>query len=286
MRNIRLSHVAGLPSVGGMTTVAFLGLGHMGAPMAARLVAAGHKVTVWNRTRAKAEALAGADVAATPAAAAAGAEVVITMLTGPDAVEAVVLGESGAASTIRPGAVLVEMSTIGPTAAAALAGRLPDGVGLVDAPVGGSTGMAERGELTILTGGTDRDVEAALPVLEALGKVLRCGGPGRGAAAKLVAISAMVTGVTLLGELRAVGAELGLPTELAERLLAAGPMSIFVERAKGTGGHYAAELAAKDLGLTVEHAPAPLVEAALGRIRAALPRVSGRDLSVLAETPN
>src|ERR1700741_1245008 len=167
-----------------MTTIAFLGLGHMGAPMAARLGTAGHQVTVWNRTRAKADALTAAnptiDTAATPAAAAAGAEGVITMLTGPEAVEAVVFGEDGAASTIRPGTVLVEMSTIGPTAATALAGGLPDGVGMVDAPVGGSTGMAERGELTVLAGGTDRDVEAVLPALEALGTVLRCGGAGRG----------------------------------------------------------------------------------------------------------
>ncbi|MGH3879476.1 MAG: NAD(P)-dependent oxidoreductase [Actinophytocola sp.] len=265
-----------------MTTIAFLGLGHMGAPMAARLGTAGHQVTVWNRTRAKADALAGATVADTPAVAAAGAEVVITMLTGPAAVEAVVLGDDGVASTIRPGAVLVEMSTIGPTVLAALASRLPDGVGLVDAPVGGSTGMAARGELTILAGGADDDIAAVTPVLETLGTVRRCGGPGAGAAAKLVAISAMVCGVTLLGELRTIGVALSLPTDLTEGLLAAGPMSIFVERTAGPGGHYPVELAAKDLGLTVEHARAPFVSATLGEVRAALPRLGSRDVSVLA----
>lgn len=285
MQNIRLSHVEATPSFGGMQTIAFLGLGHMGSRMATRLVAAGHKVTVWNRTRARADALAGADVAATPAEAAAGADVVITMLTGPDAVEAVVHGPDGAAAAMRPGSVLVEMSTIGPTAAARLQ-RLPEGVGLVDAPVGGSVGMAERGELAIFTGGADADVAAVTPVLERLGTVRRCGGPGSGAAAKLVAITAVVSGVALLGELRAVGATLGLPVELTEGILAGGPLSIVVERARGTGSHYAVELAAKDLGLTLDHADAPLARAALTRLRTALPELAGQDLSALAGNPD
>ncbi len=268
------------PSVGGMPAIAFLGLGHMGSRMAARLVAAGHEVTVWNRTRT--EAVPGARVAGTPAGAAADADVVITMLTGPDAVEEVVFGPDGAATTIRPGAVLVEMSTIGPTAATTVAGTLPAGVGFVDAPVGGSIGKAERGELTVFAGGTDRDVATVTPVLTALGTVLRCGGPGSAAAAKLVAITALIAGVTLLGELRAIGAALGVPAELTERLLAAGPLAALAERAGGAGSHYAVELAAKDLALTVGHAPTPLTEAALARLHAALPDLAGRDLGALA----
>ena len=98
MRNIRLPHTDAGPSVGTMPTIAFLGLGHMGSRMAARLVAAGHEVTVWNRTRANADALTGARVADTPADAAASADIVITMLTGPDAVEAVLFGADGVAS--------------------------------------------------------------------------------------------------------------------------------------------------------------------------------------------
>jgi 3-hydroxyisobutyrate dehydrogenase len=262
-----------------MTTIAIHGLGHMGSRMAARLVAAGHKVTVWNRTRAKAEAITGADVAATPADAAAGADVVITMLTGPEAVESVVHEAAGA---IRPGSVLVEMSTIGPTALAALASRLPEGVGLVDAPVGGSIDRAERGELVVLTGGTDADVATVAPVLEQLGNVVRCGGPGTAAAAKLVAISAAIAGMTLLGELRAIGAALGLDDQLTARLLATGPLAALDERAKSTGSHYAVELAAKDLALTVEHASTPLARTALDIIRGALPQLADRDLGALA----
>lgn len=285
MRNIRLSHVLARHSFGGMQTIAFLGLGHMGSRMAGRLVTAGHKVTVWNRTRGKADALTGADVAATPADAAAGADIVISMLTGPDAVEAVVHGPDGVASGLRPGAVLVEMSTIGPTAVRALAERLADGVGLVDAPVGGSTGPAERGELTIFAGGTDADLDTVTPVLETFGTIKRCGGPGAGAAAKLVAITAVISGMALLRELRAVGAALHVPAELTERLLAGGPLSIVAERAKGTGNHYAVELAAKDIGLTVEHADAPLARTVLAEVRATLPGLGGQDLCTFANTP-
>ncbi|MPZ86166.1 MAG: NAD(P)-dependent oxidoreductase [Actinophytocola sp.] len=268
-----------------MHTIAFLGLGHMGLPMAGRLVAAGYEVTVWNRTRAKAVAVPGARVADTPAKAVAGVDVVLTMLADPAAVDAVVFGPDGVAGAIRPGTVLVEMSTIGPTAVAGLARGLPEGVGLVDAPVGGSTGAAGRGELTVFTGGADADVAAVTPVLERLGTVLRCGGPGAGAAAKLVRITAMVSGVTLLGELRAIGAALAVPAELTERLLANGPLAALVERSKGTDSHFAVELAAKDLGLAVEHADAPIARAALERIRSTLPRISGRDVGALANPP-
>src|SRR5688572_24247088 len=130
-----------------MERVAVLGLGHMGTPMARRLVDAGHPVTVWNRTAARADDVAGAAVAGSPAgaveaAAAEGAGVVITMLTDGAAVESVLFGESGAAAALAGGTTLVEMSTIGPAALAAITRRLPPGVAIVDAPVTGSTGAA------------------------------------------------------------------------------------------------------------------------------------------------
>src|SRR4051812_18164692 len=122
MRNSRWRHGSTLASVGGMTHVAVLGTGRMGAAIALRLLHAGHQVTVWNRTAEKTAPLvaAGARAAATPAVP--GAEVVITMLTDAAAVRAVV-----AAADLRPGSVLVEMSTIGPEAVRALA--VPAGVG-------------------------------------------------------------------------------------------------------------------------------------------------------------
>lgn len=258
-----------------MSSIAFLGLGHMGSRMAARLVAAGHEVTVWNRTPGK--TVAGASSAATAADAVARADVVITMLTGPAAVEAVVLG-----APPRPGAVLVEMSTIGPTALATLAAKLPAGTRVVDAPVGGSIGAAERGELTIFAGGADADVEAVAPALAALGTVKRCGGPGTGAAAKLVAITAVVTSTVLLGDLRELGEALRLPADFVDRLVTGGSLAVVQERSTLPGVHYAIELAAKDLGLALDHADVPLAGAALTRLRTALPRLAGQDFRAVA----
>jgi len=253
-----------------MPAIAFLGLGHMGSRMAARLVAAGYDVTTWNRTPGK--TVAGATTAATPADAAANADVVITMLTGPDAVEAVVLD-----TPLPPRAVLVEMSTIGPAALGTLAAKLPVGTRLVDAPVGGSIGAAESGGLTVFAGGTDADLAAVTPVLEVFGKVKRCGGPGAGAAAKLVAITTVVTATVLLGELRELGAALDVPATFVDELLAGGPLAVVLERSTQPGVHYAAELAAKDVGLAVEHAGLPLATAALARLRAELPQLAGQD---------
>ncbi|MFD0638811.1 NAD(P)-dependent oxidoreductase [Catenulispora yoronensis] len=133
------------------TRVAFLGLGAMGAPMAARLVRAGYDVTVWNRTAARTEPLAelGAVAAGTPAEAVADAEFVVTMLSDPAAVEAVV---EAFADALRADAVLVEMSTVGPDATRRIRDLIPATVGLVDAPVMGSVDRAETGELIVLAG--------------------------------------------------------------------------------------------------------------------------------------
>lgn len=163
-----------------MTRIAFLGLGRMGVPMARRLLAAGHDLTVWNRTAAKAAPLAGAGaaVAGTPAEAVAGRDLVVTMLTDGAAVEDVLLGPGGAAPALAPGTVIADMSTIGPDAAGRVRRRLPEGVAFVDAPVSGSVPQAEAGELVILAGGTEADVARCAGALEALGRVRHVGPPG------------------------------------------------------------------------------------------------------------
>src|SRR5690349_11457991 len=118
--------------------IAFLGIGLMGAPMAERLVKAGHDLVLWNRTRAKAEAIVGARVAATPGAAAQDADVLITMLeTGP-VVEAVLFGENGAAVVLKRGALVIDMSSSPPPLAREHAERFAaHGIGYLDAPVSG-----------------------------------------------------------------------------------------------------------------------------------------------------
>ena len=139
-----------------MTKLAFLGLGAMGAPMAARLIDAGHEVTVWNRTRARAEAVEGAArVADSPADAAEGVEAAITMVATPDAVREVLLGDDGLAAALAPGTTAIDMSTIGPDHVTALAAEMPEGVDLIDVPVMGGVKDAVGGTLTLYFGASE-----------------------------------------------------------------------------------------------------------------------------------
>lgn len=258
--------------------IAFLGLGAMGHPMATRL-AAHHDVTGWNRTPRTAP---GATRATDLADAVAGRDVVITMLSGPAAVEAVL---SAATPHLKPDAVVVEMSTIGPAAVSALADRLP--TRLVAAPVGGSVGKAAAGELTVFAGG---DRTGLAGVLEVFGTVVPFPDPESAAAAKLVTNTALIGGLALLGELRELARALGVD---ADPLLAAGPMGGFVTRAEGTGAHgaklaerpvrhfFTTVLAEKDLRLVDRRGP--LTEAALARLHALTTTHSDTDLGVLAD---
>ena len=137
-----------------MTAIAVAGLGAMGSRLAARLVAAGHEVTVWNRSAGKAEPLAelGAIPAATPAQAASRAELLITMVADPAALQAVTEGPDGVVAGASASLTVVEMSTVGPAAVARLASALPPATGLLDAPVLGSLDEAESGSLVIFAG--------------------------------------------------------------------------------------------------------------------------------------
>jgi len=170
--------------------VAVLGLGVMGVGMAANLRKAGFEVTVWNRTAAKAEAFAkdGGVAAASPAEAAKGAKVVISMLSDDDASRAAWLGEHGALAGMEANAIAVESSTVSPVWIAELhAAAQARGVRLLDAPVTGSRPQAEAGQLTFLTGGDADTVEEARPVLAAMSKqVLPLGPVGSGAQLKLI----------------------------------------------------------------------------------------------------
>ena len=251
-----------------MSTIAFLGLGRMGAPMARRVLDAGYDLTVWNRTPGRVQPLlaAGATGARTPAEAVAGADIVLTMLATPRAVEEVIFGPDGAAEGIKPRACLVEMSTIGPQAVMALRERLPAEVGLVDAPVMGSVGPAASGELTVLAGG---DIGPVAEVLSVFGPVVHCGDLGTGAARKIVLITASLAGVTLLGEVLAVADRLGVPAEVAVDSLASGPLAGAVRRFQSTESDFAIALAAKDLGLATDVADLPQLAAPRDWLRAA-----------------
>jgi 3-hydroxyisobutyrate dehydrogenase len=169
--------------------VGFAGLGIMGAPMAANLVRAGFEVIAYTRTREKAERFAaehGARAAATPAEAAGEADAFVSIVPDAPQVEEVLFGDRGAAAALPEGALVLDMSTIAPTASRAIAERLGPRP-YVEAPVSGSKPKAEDGTLTIMAGGERQAFERARPLLEAMGeRIVHVGPTGHGQMAKLL----------------------------------------------------------------------------------------------------
>jgi 3-hydroxyisobutyrate dehydrogenase-like beta-hydroxyacid dehydrogenase len=165
--------------------VAFLGLGIMGRPMAANLVKAGHEVSTWNRSSGK--EVDGARAAASPGEAARGAEVVWLCVSDTEAVEQVLFGPEGAENALEPGAVVVDSSTISPSATLRFAERIRSkGGDYVDAPMTGSKIGAESGQLIFIVGGAEETVERLKPLFAAMGKLMvRVGETGKGQSAKL-----------------------------------------------------------------------------------------------------
>ncbi len=169
------------------SSVAFLGTGLMGAPMVRCLLKAGYKVSVWNRSLDKAEALGsdGAIVAASPAEAVMHADVIITMLTAGAAVTEV-LFEKGAARSAKPGATFIDMSSIAPSTARDIAARLDDaGYAALDAPVSGGTVGASEATLAIMVGGERETFKPVEDVFKAMGRATYVGPHGSGQLAKL-----------------------------------------------------------------------------------------------------
>lgn len=245
----------------------------MGSRMARRLLDADQDLVVWNRTRPKTEPLveAGAKLAETPADAARQADVVITMLTGPPALQAVVQGPGGVAAGARGSRLLIEMSTVGPAAVARLASVLPPGTGLLDAPVLGSLAEAESGSLTIFVGGPTPLFERATPLLAALGSPVHVGTLGTGAAAKLVANATLFGTLGTLGEAIALAQGLGLSREATYQVLAATPLAAQADRRRAaieTGEYpprFPLALARKDASLIDEAALAAHVDLRITR---------------------
>jgi 3-hydroxyisobutyrate dehydrogenase len=207
--------------------VAFLGLGIMGSRMAANVAKAGFELVAWNRTRSTAEAFCAqneAILADTPAAAADGAAFVITMVVDGPQVEAVLLGEDGAAAAAAPGTLFIDCSTIGPAytheIAAALAER---DLRLLDAPVTGSSPKAQDGTLTIMVGGDEQDFARARPLFEAMGELIVHAGPqGQGQMVKLLNNAVAASNCAVLGQALVVGARAGVDLEALTRVMGAG----------------------------------------------------------------
>ena len=292
-----LNGVAG--TEGAARTVAVLGTGRMGAAMVRRLAGAGFDLVVWNRDRSKAEAcaeLAGAPVAASPAEAAAGAEVVISSLAD-DAAVRDVYAELPAG--LRSGAVALEMSTIAPDTVRGVAPAVEaTGAAFLDAPVSGSVVRVESGELGIMVGGDAGALERARPVLDALAtKVIHMGGLGTGAVAKLAVNSIIHSLVVSVSEALVLAERAGIDRSTAYEVFASGaaaaPFVLYkraaFEHPQDTPVAFALDLVAKDLDLILDlarevGAPMPQVETNRNEVRAAVDAGHGADdMSVVAE---
>ena len=207
-----------------MQRVALLGLGVMGAGMAANWLAKGFGLTVWNRTRARTQALAdkGARVATTPREAAAGADCVFAMVADDAASRAVWLGDDGALAGAKTGAVVVESSTLTPDWVRELAGHArAKGCAFLDAPVGGSRQAAASGELRFFVGGDAATLDKARPALIAIGSKIDLLGPaGAGATWKLINNQLIAAQVAALGEALDVARKAGFrPVQISSLIL-------------------------------------------------------------------
>jgi 3-hydroxyisobutyrate dehydrogenase len=209
--------------------VAMLGAGIMGAPMARNIASAGIEVVVWNRTRARAEAIDGVEVAGSPAAAAAGADFVITMLTDGSAVEAV------APDALREGITWLQMSTVGLEATERLAKLAADrGATYVDAPVLGTKEPAEKGALVVLAAGDADAIARARPIFDAVGsRLIQLGEVGEGQRLKLVANTWVVAITEATAETFAFAEALGVDPRKFLETIEGGPLDVGYARAKG-----------------------------------------------------
>jgi 3-hydroxyisobutyrate dehydrogenase-like beta-hydroxyacid dehydrogenase len=218
--------------------VGFIGLGIMGSRQAANLARAGFEVTVYNRTRERADAWAAehsGHVAATPREVAERSETVITMVVDGPQVDEMLLGEDGAVHGARPGTLFVDMSTIGPADTRRIAGELTGrGHGFVDAPVTGSAPKAEDGTLTIMAGGSEEDVQRAMPLFEAMGElIVHVGELGMGQQAKVISNAVAATNCATLAQGLVLGRRTGVDLEALLKVMGAGAAASQMLNLKG-----------------------------------------------------
>ena len=274
-----------------MTTIAFIGLGHMGLPMARNLLNAGHSLSVFDLVASAVNELAaqGARAASSAADAVSAAEVVISMLPASRHVEGLYLGDAGLLSVIAPGSLVLECSTIAPEAARkvhlAAAAR---GIALLDAPVSGGTAGAAAGTLTFMVGGDAATLERARPILANMGKNIFHAGPeGAGQVAKVCNNQLLAVHMIGTAEAMALGVANGLdPATLAEIMRQSSGGNWSLEKynpwpgvmpnapaSKDYRDGFAAELMAKDLGLAQEAAQTTASSTPMGALALQLYRL-------------
>ncbi|HEX5957835.1 MAG TPA: NAD(P)-dependent oxidoreductase [Hyphomicrobiaceae bacterium] len=199
--------------------IGFVGLGAMGALMVPRLMAAGHAVTGWNRSREKARPLMGAGMqfAETPRAVAERSEIVFSCVTDANAVQAIALGADGIVSGMKPGGIYIDMSTIDPDSSRAVAAEFAKaGSFMLDGPISGSPVTVKAGQASVMVGGDEAAFERAKPVLEAIGpKVTRIGGNGLACQMKIAVNLLLMVEVICFGEAVALAEKGGVEREVA-----------------------------------------------------------------------
>ncbi|MCJ2371337.1 3-hydroxyisobutyrate dehydrogenase [Pseudomonas sp. RGM 3321] len=287
--------------------IAFIGLGNMGAPMARNLIKAGHSLQVFDLNKSVLAEFTGlgAQVSDSPRQAAAGSELVITMLPAAAHVRSVYLNDDGVLKGISPGVPAVDCSTIDPQTIRDIAAvAAQQGVVLGDAPVSGGTGGAQAGTLTFMVGGSAEHFAVLKPVLEQMGRnIVHCGDVGTGQIAKIC--NNMLLAISMIGvaESMALGNALGIDTEVLAGIIntstgrcwsseAYNPWPGIVETApasRGYSGGFGAELMLKDLGLATEAARAAHQPVILGAVAQQLYQAmslrgdGGKDFSAIIE---
>jgi len=193
-------------------TIGFIGMGHMGSHMAPRLISAGYQLTVYDRTREKAQAIAGATVSETPQEAAAHSDIVISIVTNDPALEEVMFGTDGVLAGTHVGSIIIDMSTVSPhTSRRLFQAAREKGVAMIDAAVSGSVPQVEQGSLVIFVGGEQETYQQCKPILDILGQSSFYMGPsGMGTTMKLVVNTLLGLGMQALAEAIALGEKAGV----------------------------------------------------------------------------
>jgi len=246
--------------------IGFIGLGIMGRGMVKNLVEKGHSVAVWNRTAERAEALSKetrVSIAKSPRALAEGREFVLICVSDTPDVEEVLFGDESVAASVHPGALVVDLSTISPSAARRFGAKLAEqNVGFLDAPVSGGSEGAAKGTLSIMAGGSVGDFARARPVLEAIGtRITHIGPTGSGQMTKLMNQVLVVVNMLAVGEALVLGRAANLDLRKAVAAVEAGAAGSWMLSQRGTqaiDGYwkpgFTIDLQQKDLRLVLESA--------------------------------
>ncbi len=276
-------------------TIGIIGMGHMGSHMAPRLISAGYHLTVYDRTREKAQAIAGATVAETPEEAAAHSDMVISIVTNDPALEEVMFGPNGVLAGTHAGSVIIDMSTVSPrTSRRLFQAAREKGVAMIDAAVSGSVPQVEQGSLVIFVGGEQETYQQCKPILDILGQSSFYMGPsGMGTTMKLVVNTLLGLGMQALAEAITLGEKAGIEKGLLLDVLGQTTVLTAGQKAKLANvkreqypTQFALSLQHKDLGLILSEADEvsvsmPATAAAQQMYTAALAKGMDEDFSIM-----